>query len=132
MRVFGANAQDLNVGTLIWFGHSTDTTQGARTIEETSRLCMEKAKSKRYNASREPLFTTIPLTNVVIDNLHLFLRVTDVLIDHVIVELRRRDGIEKLSRFSSFDRHKYRYLAAYEHFVSSLGIPSFNFYIGKT
>ena len=47
-----------------------------------------------------PLFTNIPQSNVVIDNLHVLLRVADVLIDHLVVELRRRNGIEKQSGFN--------------------------------
>ena len=54
--------------------------------------------------SHPPLFPTIPLTNVVIDNLHLFLR---VLINLLIVELRRQDAIDKVTKFSSFDPVKY-------------------------
>ena len=42
----------------------------------------------------------IPLSRVVIDNLHLFLRVADVLIDLLIVELKRHDAIEKVKKFS--------------------------------
>ena len=34
--------------------------------------------------------------HVVIDNLHLFLRTSDVLIDLLIVELRRQDAIENV------------------------------------
>ena len=91
-----------------------------------------RGRNKRFNASRNPIFSKIPLTNVVIDNLHLFLRVADVLIDHLIVELRRLDGIEKQSKLSSFDKRKYQHLVSYENFVSSLGIPGFSFYIGQT
>ena len=61
----------------------------------------------------------------------MFLRVADVLIDHLVVELRRRDGIEKQSGLSSFNKQNFFRLAAYENFVSSLGIPGFNFDIGK-
>lgn len=46
--------------------------------------------------SNKPLFPTIPLMHVVIDNLHLFLRTSDVLIDLLIVELRRQDAIENV------------------------------------
>ena len=53
----------------------TDTNLGARTIEENEQLSKEPRSKKRFNVSRAPLFPTIPLTNVVIDNLHLFLQV---------------------------------------------------------
>ena len=81
--------------------------------------------------SRPPLFPMIPLSNVVIDNLHLFLRVADVLINLLIVELRRQDSIEKVNRFTCFDPKKYKHVDSFQQFVSSLGIPGYSFYIGK-
>ena len=66
----------------------SDKELGAWTIEEnvsTSRLVKSK---QQFNVSNKPLFLSIPLTNVVIDNLHLFLHVSDVLIRLLITELR--------------------------------------------
>ena len=65
-------------------------------------------------------------------NLHLFLRVADRLIDILIIELKRLDAIQKAKKFSLFDRVKCRHLAKFEEFVSSLGIPDFQFYVGRT
>ncbi len=76
-------------------------------------------------------FPRYPLSNAVIDNLHLFLRVSDVLIDLLILELRRQDSIEKTKKFSNFDVKKCAHLDQYQQFVASLGIPSYNFYVGK-
>ena len=45
---------------------------GARTIEENITLYKLPKSKKEYNVSNPPLFPTIPLTKVVIDNLHLF------------------------------------------------------------
>lgn len=42
------------------------------------------------------------------------------------------DAIEKTRCFNSFDLTKHRHLAEYQRFVTSLGIPSFEFYIGKS
>lgn len=111
----------------------TDTALGARTIEENIALSSRKrtSRTKTYNVSRRPLFPTIPLSHVVIDNLHLFLRVADVLIDLLVLELRRQDSIEKTKKFSSFDITKFRHLDRYQQFVASLGIPGYNFFIGK-
>jgi hypothetical protein len=68
----------------------------------------------------------------VIDNLHLFLRVADVLINLLITELRRQDSIDQRKRFTGqFDVSKFKHLESYEKFVSSLGIPSFQFYVGE-
>ena len=58
----------------------TDTTHGARTIQENIELSRKPKSKKEYNVSHPPLFPTIPLHNVVIDNLHMFLRVSDVLV----------------------------------------------------
>lgn len=82
--------------------------------------------------SNAPLFPTIPLTIVVIDNLHLFVQVSDVLLDLLITELKRQDSIEKVKRFSSFDITKYKHMQGFEQFIKGLGIPSFEFYVGWT
>ena len=108
----------------------TDPENGARTTDENQRI--GERSRKQYNVSNPPLFTTIPLKNVVIDNLHLFLRVSDVLIDLLIVELRRQDAIEKVKKFTSTDLSRYQHIQKYQEFVSSLGIPGFEFYIGRS
>ena len=81
--------------------------------------------------SNPPLFPTIPLTDVVIDDLHLFLRVADVLINLLVEELKRQDSIETIKTFSSFDIAKHYHLKLWEEFVSSLGIFDYRFYLGK-
>ena len=63
----------------------TDTSKGARTIEENVQL--GGRSTAKFNVSHVPLFPKIPLTRVIVDNLHMFLRVSDVLIDLFIVEL---------------------------------------------
>ena len=77
------------------------------------------------------LFPMVPLSNVVIDNLHLFLRVADVLIDLLIVELRRHDCIDQLKKFACFDPLKYQHIDFFQKLVSRLGIPGYSFYNGK-
>ena len=108
----------------------SDVNKGARSTSEN--VAIGSSSRKRYNVSHPPLFPNIPLTNVVIDNLHLFLRVTDVLINQLILELKRQDSIERMKTFSSYDPSKYRHIHGYEQFVSSLKIPDFHFYIGQT
>ena len=74
----------------------TDPKKGARTIAEiTACHTMAKSSSKRYNCAHAPLFPTIPLDHVVPDVLHLFLRVTDVLFNLLVTDIRRQDGIER-------------------------------------
>lgn len=87
-----------------------DSSLGACTIEENIELCglSWHSKSIKY-VSNPPLFPSIPLKNVIdIDNLHLFLRVSDVLIDQLILELRRQDTIDKTKRFTTFDVKPHR------------------------
>ena len=97
------------------------TSLGACTIDENV-VNAERRGKKKFNVSHRP-FPMIPLSRVVIDNLHLFLRVADVLIDLLIVELKRDDAIEKVKKFQSFNPEKYKHLDKYQNFVSSLGIP---------
>ena len=47
-------------------------------------------------------------------------------------DLKRLDAIEKCRSFSNFKISKYKHLASYEEFISSLGISGFSFYIGET
>ena len=49
----------------------SDPVHGVRTIQENTTIA--RSQSKKYNVSREPIFKTIPLTRVVVDNLHMFL-----------------------------------------------------------
>ena len=89
------------------------------------------AKCKQYNCKNEPLFSFIPIDHVVIDTLHMFLRISDNLIELLIRELRRQDAIDKVNTFSNgFCRTKYRHMAGYETYVKSLGI-SFEWKIDK-
>ena len=77
----------------------------------------------------QPLFDFIPMDHVIIDTLHFFLRISDVLIDLFIRELRRSDAIDKKKKTSDgFPRDKYKHMACYEEFIKSMGI-TFNFRI---
>ena len=59
----------------------TDVSKGARTVELISEGSKLSAKSKKFNCVRVPLFPMIPISRVVIDNLHLFLRIMDNLVN---------------------------------------------------
>ena len=65
-----------------------DVSLGARTTTELQ-------SSKKYNSSRVPLFPFIPLDHVVIHTLHLFLRLSDLLINLLIQELQRKNGVNR-------------------------------------
>ena len=72
---------------------------------------------------RSPLFDFIPLDHVIIDRLHLFLRISDVLIELLIRQLKCEDAIDKKLTFNTgFARDKYRHMDAYEKFLHSIGI----------
>lgn len=74
----------------------TDSTNGARTIEEIAEKSKFAKTSKyRFNCCHPPLFDFIPIQRVVVDSLHLFLRIADVLINLLIRDLRILDGVEK-------------------------------------
>ena len=57
---------------------------------------LPKGSKKKYNCSNPPLLDMIPMHKVIIDNLHLFLRISDLLINLLILDIHRLDGIEKL------------------------------------
>lgn len=72
--------------------------KGGRTINEiANKSKLAKSNKNRFNCSREPLFPFIPMTQVVIDSLHLFLRISDVLINLLIRDIRKLDGVELCS-----------------------------------
>ena len=85
-----------------------DIVKGARTIEETLTNSTHPKSRKKYNVSSRPLFPTIPLKRVVIDPHHLFLRVTDNLINLLITELRRLDVLNH-SHYTDKGSYQYRY-----------------------
>ena len=74
----------------------TDTSKGARTTKEIKeKALLSKRCTVRFSCCRAPLFPFIPMERVVIDTLHLFLRISDVLINLLIRDIRIKDGISK-------------------------------------
>ena len=104
-----------------------DPTQGARTIEEN--ISIARSRKHKFNISRQPLFPAIPLTRVIVDNLHMFLRVADVLVDLFMMELREKDCIDKATKLKKLDC--LRYLKKYEDAVKGIGISGFSFWLGR-
>ena len=77
------------------------------------------------------MFPFIPLDHVVTDTLHLFLRISDNLIELLIRQLRRLDSIEKKVTFTDgFPRDKYKYMVGYEMLLNNLGV-SFSGTLGR-
>ena len=58
----------------------SDTDKGARTIDKNVELAKQPCSHKTY-VSNEQLFPTIPLTNINIDNLHLFFFLIDLIVE---------------------------------------------------
>ena len=71
----------------------------------------------------------IPIDHMIPDVLHLFLRICDVLINLLILDLRRLDGIEKVQ--TNFDRSKAAHVAKYEKFLNEQCKISFHMYVDK-
>ena len=98
----------------------SDSTKGARTIEEIKEKSKLSKRSKhRFNCCREPLFPFIPIKRVVIDSLHLFLRITDVLINLLIQDLQIHDGITKASDIDLTPSNSTSYVKVYEKFLNT-------------
>ena len=106
----------------------TNTDQGARTVEEiTVKSKLGKTSKQRFNCSRPPMFDFIPMNRVVIDSLHLFLRISDVLINLLIRDIRILDGIETSNNITSTTHN----IKAYESFLNEKCKIRFNFYVNK-
>lgn len=87
---------------------------------------------QRYNVKKVPLFPSIPLDHVIIDSLHLFLRISDNLINLLILELRRLDAIDKKKTFNDgFERSKYKYMTGWESYLNDTLKISFNWFVCK-
>ena len=93
----------------------TDPEKGARTIEEIQTKCkLGKRNKERFSCCRSPIFPFIPIERVVIDSLHLFLRIGDVLINLLIRDLNIKDGITKATTAIPIDS----YTNLYEKFLN--------------
>ena len=57
----------------------SDERMGTRTIDDIIS-CHEKPKSQKFGCANPPLFPNIAIDHVVPDILHLYLRITDVLL----------------------------------------------------
>jgi len=76
-----------------------------------------KKNNKKYNCKRTPFFPFIEMDHVIIDTLHLFLRISDILIDNFIRDLKAKYILEKISFKSGKNVEKFT------SYINSLGIP---------
>ena len=107
----------------------SQTPKNARTISKIQQLASSKKKEK-YGCINQPIFPTIQITNVIPDILHLFLRKSDTLINLLIMELRRMDGIEKI-KIKEFYKSSTNFLHTYVEFLNQNCKISFHMYVEK-
>ena len=88
-----------------------------RDLQEIKRLC--QCSKDNYGCINEPLLN-IPLSNVIADELHLLLRITDKLLQNIIDEVLERDAIEDFNKPRG--RLKEVYLAKLVKNINGLGI----------
>ena len=65
------------------------------------------------------MFDFIPMDHVIIDSLHLYLRIADILINLLIRDIRILDGINAKT-CSDSDKSKARNLIAYKSFINKV------------
>ena len=105
---------------------------GARSIEEIQKCAKLKKnkKNEKYGCINQPLFPCIPIKYVIPDILHLFLRISDILTNLLIMELRRMDGLDKVNP-KSLSQDNANHLTRYEKFLNEKCKVSFHFYTDK-
>ena len=108
-----------------------DQIQGARTVEEIASMAAIKSKSNKFNCNNPPLFPFIPITRVVPDSLHLFLRISDQLIHQLIRDLKQLDNITSTTRLDKICDERMNRICSFQKFVKDLGLHDFKFYVDK-
>ena len=63
------------------------------------------------------------MDHVIIETLHLFLRILDALLENLILTLKTADAIDKRVAFVSFDTAKHKHMDRFFKYLSSLNIP---------
>ncbi len=80
-----------NFGDLDQDWSIVDKSKGARCLEEASKKCSEKKTSDKLGYIKKPIMDFIDFDSCVIDLLHLFLRITDRLMDLLIAKIIQLD-----------------------------------------
>ena len=94
------------------------------------KLFLQKKKKLKYGCIHEPIFPSIPIDRVIPDILHLFLRISDLLINQLILELWRMDGIERLKN-KEFKQSTAKNLNTYITYLNINCKISFHVYTDK-
>ena len=125
---FGVYVLQKTGTTYVW--SVTNEQEVARTIEEIQRLAkLKKRCNQTYSCARQ-LFPSIPIHHVIPDILHLFFRICDTLINLLILELRRLNGIDKC-KLQALDQSRATHVVTYEQFLQEKCKISFHMYIDK-
>ncbi len=100
----------------------SDVKKGARTIEEICSLSGKKRNN--FNCTSKPLFMSVPLVNVIPDTLHLYIRIADQMVNHIIEYLRSLDNHVRLSADNISKLH---HIQKFKAFVKEIGICDWYF-----
>lgn len=106
-----------------------DAKKGARSVSEIEQMSNLKQRTAKFNCSFPPLFMSIPVHRVVPDTLHLFIRIADQLVNHLVCELRLADNLPK--SLSSFSVTQYSNISKFQEFIHQMGINDWYFYVDK-
>ena len=101
-----------------WLLNDEEPDHLSRTIQSISR----DSKNRKNNCQHKPLFEFIAMDHVIIDTLHLFLRIADVLLEKLILSLKTADAIEHSKFHGNFDIRKYKHMERYINFLKGLNI----------
>lgn len=107
-----------------------DPSKGARSHEEQAAILNHPDFNKivTYGYKSEPIFRDfIPVHRYMIDMLHLFLRISDTLLNLLIKDCCLADGFD-MSAISKFDVKKYKHMNSLQHFLNEKCNVKFSFY----
>ena len=93
----------------------SDTEKGARTNDDIIS-CHKQRKSLKFGCIHPPLFQNVAIDHVIPDILHLYLRITDILFNLLILDIRRYDAV---ATTSSDCQPKDNYLKQLEFFINN-------------
>ena len=100
---------------------------GARMVDDIIS-CHRKPKSQKFGCIHPPLFPNIVIDHIIPDILHFYLRITDVLFNLIILDIRRYDAVVKIS---DSGQPKQKYLDQLEFFINNSCKIPFHFFVNK-
>ena len=124
--MFGVNAHPQNILICQEWSFLNEES-GARTVDDIIS-CHRKPKSQKFGCIHPPLFPNIAIDHIILDILHLYLRITDVLFNLIILDIRRYDAVVKIS---DSGQPKQKYLDQLEFFINNSCKIPFHFFVNK-